>query len=210
MKLHGTSTSPYVRKVRALIIEKQLDVRFVAAANSADPASPAKRLNPLGKVPVLELDDGQVLFDSPVIAEYLDALAAPRLIPQEEAWPRWHVLRLCALADGLADAVVARLIECRRPEAQRSAQVVQREEQRVAQVIGALEEEVWRAGATPGLRPRALVGEALTLADLAVGVAVGYVDFRYPHDWRPAAPHLASWVESLCERPALRDTVPAV
>ena len=130
MKLYGSLTSPYVRKARVLIREKNLPCEFVVAdAWAAD--SPIPPLNPLGKVPVLVLDNGEVLFDSPVIVEYLDALIPPALLAAAgEA--RWQMLRWEALADGILDAVVARLLESRRPAAQQSAQNIQRQEEKIA------------------------------------------------------------------------------
>lgn len=208
MKLHGTLTSPFVRKLRALAIEKGLSLPFAPVQSALDPNSPAHALNPLAKVPVLETEDAGVLFDSPVIAEYLDALAEPRLIPHAAGPDRWHVLRLCALADGMADAVVARLLETRRPPAQQLPATLAREENRIARALAYLERDVAKAAASPSSLPRPLVGETLTLADLAVAVAIDYVDYRHPHDWRSAAPTLATWLEGIGERPSLRDTAP--
>src|SRR6266566_7283371 len=132
MKLYGSLTSPYVRKVRVLIKEKQLSVEFVAVETASD--SRIAALNPLGKVPVFERDDGLALFDSPVIAEYLDSLKTPALIPASgEA--RWQVLRWVALGDGVLDAAVSRVMESRRPEPQRSADAMKHQEGKIARAI---------------------------------------------------------------------------
>ena len=162
MKLYGSVTSPYVRKVRALALEKGLALTFEPVTVIADPQGAPRRLNPLGKVPVLACDDGEVLYDSPVIAEYLDSLGEPRLLPGPSP-ERWAVLRLCALADGLCDAVVARMMELRRPDVQRSSAVIAREEERVARVIAALTDAVGRAALAPGALPRPLVGAGFTV-----------------------------------------------
>ncbi|UCH52326.1 MAG: glutathione S-transferase N-terminal domain-containing protein, partial [Pseudomonadota bacterium] len=118
MRLYGTPTSPYVRKIRVLLAEKSIPCEFLAI-DLAAADSPAKRLNPLAKVPVLERDDGEVLFDSSVIAEYLDALKPPPLIPSAGK-ARWQVLQWHALAQGMLDATVSQFLERRRPTAQQS------------------------------------------------------------------------------------------
>src|SRR3990172_735334 len=126
MKLYGSLTSPYVRKARILIREKDLACEFVVAdAWAAD--SPIPALNPLGKVPVLALDHGDLLFDSPVIVEYLDSLKSPALLPASGA-ARWEMLRWQALADGMLDATVSRLLESRRPPEQQWAENIRRQE----------------------------------------------------------------------------------
>lgn len=198
MKLYGSETSPYVRKVRVLAHEKALDCQFVVVdAWAADSRVPA--MNPLGKVPVLERDDHSVLYDSPVIVEYLDTLKAPSLLPiAGEA--RWTALRWQALADGVLDATVARLLESRREPAQQSKKDIGRQEEKVANALGWMERQV-------GDR-QWLMGEAFSLADLVVGVALDYVDFRYPHDWRAHCPALARWHAGVRARPSFAATRP--
>lgn len=196
MKLYGSLTSPYVRKIRMLIAEKAIDCEFVVA----DPTAPDTLIpayNPLGLVPTLVRDDGSALFDSPVIAEYLDSLKAPALIPASGE-PRWQVLRWAALADGILDQTVARTMELRRPEPQRSAEVNQRREQKIARALDYAERHV-PAGAH-------LAEGRLTLADIALAAALGYIDFRYPHDWRAACPRLAAWHAGFGARAAYGDT----
>jgi glutathione S-transferase len=198
MKLYGTLTSPYVRKVRVLLREKGLAADFIEA-NPAAATSLVPTLNPLGKVPVLVRDDGEVLFDSSMIVEYLDTLAEPRLLPPEGE-VRWQVQRWHAFANGLIEAVIARLLETRRPAAQQSAERIAREEQRIAHALA------W-AEAQP--RGRAyLLEDRLTLADLVLAVALEYLDFRYPHPWRERHPRLAHWLAGLSTRPALAETQP--
>lgn len=198
MKLYGSLTSPYARKVRILIAEKALPCEFVAIDPGAS-AGPLGRLNPLGKVPVLERDDGSTLFDSPVILEYLDSLAAPALIPAAgEA--HWTVRRWEALADGIMDAVVARLIETRRPPTQQSEDVIRKQEVKVANALDFAEAQLDDAPY--------LAGRSFTVADIAFGAAVEYIDLRYPHDWRQTHARLARWHAGVAERASFRATRP--
>lgn len=198
MKLYGSLTSPYVRKCRILIREKALACEFVQAdAWAAD--SPVPRLNPLGKVPVLERDNGAALYDSPVLMEYLDSLTAPALFaPTGEE--RWAMLRLQALADGILDATVTRLLESRRPQPQQSPENIKRQEEKIARAL-AYADSVPEGGAY-------LMQNRFSIADLCLGVALEYVDFRYPHAWRAGHPRLARWLEGISQRPSFIETVP--
>lgn len=196
MKLYGTLTSPYVRKVRAFLHEKGIAHELVIEA-PADPAGNIPRLNPLGKVPVLLRSDGETLFDSPVIIDYLDGLADPRLIPPagEE---RFHALRWHALGHGVLDAVVTRLMETRRkPELQDPAVIAKQEDK----VAGALSFAETRLG---GGAP--LVGARFGIADIALAIALEYLDMRYAHDWRGRHPALARWLAAVTDRPCLKET----
>lgn len=196
MKLYGNETSPYVRKVRVLALEKGIDCPLVKA-DYADPASPMHALNPLGKIPVMERDDGSALYDSPVIVEYLDSQKAPALIPATGE-SRWQVLRMQALADGMIDATVARMLELRRPPEQQAAATVQKQETKVAHGLDWAEKE---------MRGKAwLVENRMTVADIALAVAIDYIDFRYPHDWRARCPVLAAWHREIRQRPSFVST----
>lgn len=198
MKLLGSLTSPYVRKVRVLLREKNIPHEFVVADSWA-PDSEIPGLNPLGKVPVLVLDDGDVLFDSPVICEYVDGLKAPALIPPKgEA--RLAVLRWHALAHGILDATSTRVLEYRRPVAQQSADNIVRQEGKIARALEFAERT------HPG--GPYLVQEQFTFADLALGVALDYVDLRYAHSWRVRHSRLAAWLAALITRPAFAGTEP--
>ena len=198
MKLYGSLTSPYVRKARILIREKNLACEFIVAdAWAAD--SPIPALNPLGKVPVLALDSGEALFDSPVIVEYLDALGAPALLPGSGTG-RWEMLRWQALADGMLDAAVSRLLESRRPAQQQSAENIRRQEDKIARSMEYTER---RLGQGPWL-----MENRFTLADLVMAVALEYIDFRYPHDWRGRHARLAQWLAGVSARPSLIETRP--
>lgn len=198
MKLYGSLTSPYVRKVRVILHEKKLACEFVVAdAWAAD--SPIPALNPLGKVPVLELDDGELLFDSPVILEYLDSVKMPPLLAASGE-TRWQMLCWSALADGILDAVVTRLLESRRPAEQQSAENIHRQEEKVSRSLNYIERHL-SGGAW-------LMTGRFTLADLTVAVALEYTDFRYPHDWQSRHPRLASWLAEISARPSLAETRP--
>ena len=198
MKLYGSVTSPYVRKVRVFLKEKGIACDFVMEG-PLDPAGHVAALNPLGKVPVLVRDDNDVLFDSPLIIEFLDSLGGEPLIPRDgEA--RWQVLRWHALAQGILDAVVSRLMEVRRAPEKQSPEIVTHQE---AKVIPALK---YADSAKKGLAY--LVGDRFSIADLAMGGALEYVDFRFPHDWRDRHPRLAHWLAGISTRGSFAETIP--
>jgi len=198
MKLYGSLTSPYVRKARVLLKEKSIECEFVVE-KPGDAGTRFPHLNPLAKVPVLELDDEQALYDSAVICEYLDHLSGGGLIPAVgEA--RWEVLRWHALADGIIDSVVAIFLENQRPEQSRLDEAIEKQQKKVYSAINMLNREVKNR--------EFLVGNTFTLADLAVGVALEYIDLRYPHDWRSQIPELSFWLASISARPSFQETVP--
>ncbi len=201
MKLIGTPTSPYTRKARVALIEKRLECEFVNDAPNT-PSSTVANLNPLGKIPVLVLDDESTLFDSRVIVEYLDS-ASPgnRLIPEEKR-PRIHVRRWEALADGCTDAAVAIFVERRRPETQQSPDWIARQQGKVDRALQEMADEL---AAKPWC-----AGDFFTLADIAVGCCLGFLDLRLPDQpWRRSHPNLARLAEKLSQRQSFRDTVPA-
>lgn len=197
MKLYGSVTSPYVRKVRIVIQEKQLPVEFVAEG-PADPVGHVSALNPLSQVPVLQRDNGEGLFDSPVIVEYLDSLRGTPLIPVAgEA--RWTVLRWHALGQGMLDATIARMLEGRRDADKQLPAAIAKHERKITQCMEFAESRVGDGF---------LVDQRFTLADISLGVALGYIDLRYAHDWRSRFPRLARWAEPILARPSFRDTAP--
>jgi len=199
MKLYGSLTSPFVRKVRMVLREKGIAHEFIVEGAN-DAAGNVARLNPLHAVPVLERDDGEVLFDSPLICEYLDSLTpAPRLYPAGGE-PRWQALRWHALGHGMMEATVTRLIESRKSEACRDAAVLALHESRIAAALGHAATRVPAVGF--------LVGGQLTIADIAMMVALEYVDLRYPHDWRGHHPQLAGWLASHATRASVAETRP--
>ena len=200
MKLIITPTSPFARKVRIVMAEKRIDCESeIDIPWEADTRVP--EFNPLGKVPVLVLDDGTTLFDSRVIVEYLDTISpVHRLIP-EGGRQRIQVRRWESLADGIAEAAALVFLERKRPEAQQSPEWILRQEQKVFRGIEAMAEELgdksW------------CTGEFFNLADIAVGCALGYLDFRFPEiEWRRGHANLAQLADKLSQHASFKDTMP--
>jgi len=203
LKLIGTQTSPYVRKVRIVMAEKKLECQFVQEDPwAADTTLPDT--NPLGKVPCLVMEGGEAVFDSRVIVEYLDTLSpVGKLIPTGGR-ERAEVKTWEALSDGLLDAAVAARLEQTWPHraaSERSQAWIDRHLDKIHHALKAM---------SLGLGDRTHChGIHLTLADIAVGVALGYLDFRFPAiDWRADYPNLARLHERLMQRPSFRDTLP--
>lgn len=202
MKLIGTPTSPYTRKVRVVLAEKRIDYEFVIdSPNDAETRVPT--YNPLGKVPVLITDDGTTLFDSRVIVEYLDnASPVAKLIP-EDTRHRIQVRRWEALADGCTDATVATVMEKRRPAAKQSAGVIASQQGKIDRALEVMSEEL-------GTRAWCS-GDLYNLSDIAVGCCLDYLALRLPdRNWRKAYPNLARLAEKLAQRPSFKDTAPPV
>jgi glutathione S-transferase len=198
MKLYGSLTSPYVRKARVLIKEKKIPCELVVE----DPwpeTSPIPARNPLGKVPVLEIGPDSYLFESAFVTHYLDHLDGKPLQPADPAG-YWQSQWWQALGNGIIDAVIARILESRRPVDKQWADKFAREESRVHRAIAAAE------SAFGG--DKFLVGKRFTMADLVMGVALQYVDFRYAHDWRSRAPKIARWHAGIAARPSFEETLP--
>lgn len=200
MKLIISPTSPYARKVRIVMAEKRID--YEPEVDSPwDKDTHVPDYNPLGKVPVLVMDDDTTLFDSRVIIEYLDNVTpVSRLIPNDTR-QRIQVKRWEALTDGICDAAVAAVMERRRPETQQSADWIVRQEQKIFRGLEAMSEELgektW------------CTGDFYTLADIAAGCALGYLDLRFPGIlWRDAHANLARLADKLAARPAFKDTAP--
>lgn len=201
MKLIGSLTSPFVRKVRIVAMEKHIDLEFVVDVPWT-PDTKVPEANPLGKVPVLVMEDGSTLFDSRVIAEYLDTVTpVSRLIPegnrQRIAVKRWE-----ALADGIVDAAALIFLErTRRAPEHQSQEWIVRQEQKVFRGLEAMSEDLGEK--------RFCTGETMNLADIAVGCCLGYLDFRFPEiQWREAHPNLARLAEKLFAMEPFRQTVP--
>jgi glutathione S-transferase len=201
MKLIIALPSPYARKARVALIEKGIEIDIVVE-NPWLPATAVPAANPLGKVPVLVLDDGRALHDSKVIIEYLDTLGAPPdLIPRT---PELRVLhkQIEAVADGVSDAVVLITLERARPAPMRSNDWVERQRNKIlagtAELSRLLSDEEWfsRAG--------------LGIGEIATGCTLGYLDLRFPEfDWRVAGPNLARLYTRLSNRPSFAQTAPA-
>jgi glutathione S-transferase len=200
VKLIGSLSSPFVRKVRVVLAEKRIDYEFVVDIPS-EPGTRVPESNPLGKVPVLLTDDGTKLFDSTVIVEYLDSVSpVARLIP-EPVRQRIHVRRWEALADGIMDAGVLMMYEHRRPAESQSAAVIERQR-------GKVERALAFAAADLGDR-HWCSGDAYSLADIALGCALGYLDFRFGDiDWRGAYPNLGRHADKLFGQPPFTATAP--
>lgn len=200
MKLFASLTSPYARKIRVILAEKALPFELVVdspwEANTRVPT-----VNPLGKVPALVTDAGDIFFDSPVIAGYLETLdAAPRLLPAD-ALAAVRVRQNEALADGITDAAVAALLESRRPDGERSEREIARQLEKVERALVELER---RAASRDWLD-----GDRMQLGDVAAGCALGYLDLRFPKiDWRGRHPALAALAARLFARPSFTATVP--
>ncbi len=200
MKLIGSLTSPYVRKVRIVLAEKKFDYDFVVDSPWGEDTRVPQH-NPLGKVPVLLLDEDVPLYDSRVIVEYLDNVTPNnRLIPASGR-ERIMVKRWEALADGVLDAAVTALLESRRPDGERSASWMERQQDKVTEGLRTLAEDL---GEQPWCH-----GTAYSLADIAAGCAVGYLAFRFPdRDWRGDHPNLGRLYDKLMQRPSFQETVP--
>jgi glutathione S-transferase len=197
MKLLGTDTSPYTRKVRLVLAEKGIPFTFEVAP-PREPGSEVPRTNPLGRVPTLLLDDGTAIYDSPVICEYLDGLNdRPVLIPRTDPAARMRVRRWEALADGIMDSAVAVRLESLRPADRQDPAVLALHGNAITRALahaaGKLAGRTW------------CEGDGLTLADLALVSALLYLDLRLPErDWRGTHPELRDWSARILERPSLK------
>ncbi|MDB5807592.1 MAG: glutathione S-transferase [Betaproteobacteria bacterium] len=201
MKLIGSNASPYVRKVRIVMAEKKIDFEHVIE-NPWTPDTKVPESNPLGKIPCLVMEDGGAVFDSRVIVEYLDTInPVNKLIP---ASGRARVEVRCweALGDGICDAAILTRLEGQRPKAQQSATWIARQ-------MGKVEQGLAAAARGLGDKPWC-AGNNFTLADIATGAALGYLDFRFPQvEWRSTYPHLVKLADKLATRPSFADTAPA-
>lgn len=201
MKLIGSVTSPYVRKVRVVMAEKKLDYSLeldnVWGADTSIHLS-----NPLGKVPCLVMEDGSTMYDSRVIAEYLDTLTPVCKLLPPNGRDRADVKVWEALADGVLDAaVLVRLERTLRPKEQQSEPWMERQMGKVYAGLNVMSNNL---GDAPFC-----MGNHYTLADVAVGCALGWLLFRFPEiAWRTEYPNLARLFDKLSERQSFKDTVP--
>ena len=204
MKLLGSGSSPYVRKVRVVMAEKKLEYTFVMEDVWAQETNIANS-NPLGKVPCLIMEGGEALFDSRVIVEYLDTLSpVGKLIPAVGR-ERAEIKTWEALADGILDASILARLELTwagRSKAQRSQAWVDRQMRKVTDSLKAMSHGL-------GDKPYC-AGIHLSLADIAAGCALGYLDFRFPQlPWRSDFPNLVKLHDKLMQRASFADTLPA-
>jgi len=199
MKLHWSPRSPFVRKVMIVVHELGLAERITCVRTvvaTTRPHIPLMAENPLSKIPTLVLDDGTVLYDSPVVCEYLDSLhAGPRLIPADIA-PRMTALRRQALGDGFLDFLLQ--LRNERERAHPSEVHLASFTTKRHAVLAALEGE---AGA--------LASSPFSIGHIAIGCALCYLDFRFAdHDWRTPHPAIARWHGEFCARPSVQATEP--
>jgi glutathione S-transferase len=182
--------SPFGRKARIAVSVLGLDGKVkIEPASTQDDSDPIKAQNPLGKVPVLILDDGSALFDSPVILEYLDGLAGGGKILPRDGKARFDALRLEALCDGILDASVLIVYEGRyRPAEMKVQKWLDLQAGKVQRGLAALEAQ------PPGLDQPPTVGQ------ITAACALGYRDFRFGEGWRKDHPKLADWLTTFASR----------
>jgi glutathione S-transferase len=202
MKLIGALTSPYVRKVRIVMAEKRLD--FQMELEDVWNNDTIMKSNPLGKVPTLVMEGGEAVFDSRVIVEYIDTLSpVGKLIP-DRGRERTEVRTWEALADGVMDAAILARLEQKwagRAEAQRSPAWIDRQMDKVHASLSAMSKGLGDKPFCSGIH--------FSLADIATGCALGYLDFRFSHiDWRSQYPNLAKLEAKLAQRQSFIDTLP--
>lgn len=200
LELLFSPASPYARKCRIIIIEKglQSQVKQTLTPPFENPVELIE-VNPLGTVPALRLNTGEVLCESPVICEYLDSLSSdPGFYPAEYSG-RFQVLALAALADGIIDAAMACVLETRRPEQMYYAEWVARKENAILRTLKTInelkltEDYPWHIGS------------------MGTAVALEYLNFRLSHlEWRNKFPALAGWLGAVCQKPSMRQTAPDI
>ena len=200
MKLVGSLTSPYVRKVRVVLAEKRIGYNFDVDI-PWNVGSHVPDYNPLGKVPVLIMDDGAALFDSRVIVEYLDsAYPLSRLIPESNR-DRIMVKRWEALADGISDAAATIFLERKRPDTLQNLEWITRQQKKVTLGLEAAAREL--------CDKKWCEGNAYSLADIALCCTLGFLVFRFPEiEWRNTFPNLANLADTLEGRVSFKETAP--
>ncbi len=199
MQLRYSPTSPYVRKVMVTAMEAGLDDKIEKVpTNPWDPETDLPKDNPIGKVPALKTDGGDVLFDSAVICEFLDAQHEGDTLFPAAGDSRWTVLKLHALADAILDAAVMTVLEGKRSKELQSKDWVERQKKAINRSLDTLEQSVSE-----------IDGMRLSIAHIVIGCALGYLDFRKPvADWREGRPKLAKWYKEFSKRPSMQATVP--
>lgn len=199
MKLCYSALSPFVRKVRATAIEHNLLGKIeIVDSDHSDMFKGINPANPLGKVPSLTLENGDVLFDSFVICEYLDSIGSgPSLFPAAGR-DRWQVLTLHAMANGMTDAAYQRRVDSILPEGEGSPSWNGRLKLSMESCLNEMEKQAEG------------YGDTVNIGTIAVGCALGYHDFRFGDEqWRNGRPKLAKWYEKFAARPSLAQTAPA-
>lgn len=200
MKLLGTNTSPYVRKVRLVLLEKNIPHTYIVDAPN-DPGSQVARVNPLGRIPALIMDSETCVYDSTVIAEYVDTLNdTPVLIPRHDALLRMRVKRWEALADGIMDSAILVRNERTRPAEKQEADNITHHSVTIGHAL--------THAATQLGKNEWCEGNSITLADLALSSALVYLDLRLPElNWRAQHADLAAWFARMSDRPSMRTSL---
>jgi glutathione S-transferase len=198
MKLYIATPSPFARKARITLLEKQIPHEIIID-NPWQPESRIKDLNPLAKIPTLVLDDGRVIHDSKVIFEYLE-LERPGHLPADKHGKIAHRLAE-VVADGICDAVVMTFLENQRPEGSRSQFWLSRQAEKIRAGVHELDRQLLPSGSFTALD--------IGLAEIATGSTLGYLDLRYSdYNWRTDAPNLLKLFERLMKRTSFKQTVP--
>ena len=198
MQIYYSRTSPYSRKVRMVVLEKKLQHNVEELiCNPFDEIPSLWAANPLGKVPTLITDTGDVLYDSPVICEYLDSLTDEIQLIPSSGMARWQVRRWEALTDGILDSAYNIVMERRRSPENQSQQWIQQKLKDITRAVHQINQDMKK------------IPENLSLAHLALGVTLGYLDFRL-HDfaWRELGQSLANWYDAFVTRPSMIQTQP--
>jgi glutathione S-transferase len=196
LKLYTNAASPFGRKCRVIARELGLKLEEINISPFQDPGM--RRINPLGKIPALVLDDGSVLIDSPVICEYLNHVGGGKFFPGMSIFRnhtgRWKALGLQALGDGLADATVAWVLMGRENPVPEMART--RQHETILAALDALE--------------KVKFAKDPTIGEISVACALGYMEFRLTDlDWKSAHPNLSGWYAQFCQYPSMKDTAPA-
>lgn len=199
MKLIGSYTSPFVRKISILLLEKGITFEFVNEL-PYNAENGVAQYNPLGKVPALVTDNGELWFDSPIIAEYIEQLGiAPAMLPGKPL-ASLKVRQIEALADGIMDAGLVIVRELARPVAQQSESELLRQREKINRSLDALERYLVEGTIKP---------ETVDLGTIAIACAVGYLNYRHVSPgWCVNRPHLVKLVETLFQRESFARTEP--
>jgi glutathione S-transferase len=200
MKLIGSLTSPYARKVRIVLAEKKIEYEF-EVDSPWTPETNVPHVNPLGKIPVLVLDDNTVLFDSRVIVEYLDNVAPNNKLMPAPNRERTEVKRWEALADGVCDAAALIFLERKRPPKQQGKEWLARQEDKIVRSLEFMSTQLGEGSWC--------MGTHFSLADIATACALGYLAFRFPEiKWREKHLNLARLFDKLTLRQSVAETAP--
>ena len=207
MKLRHSNTSPFVRKVMVAAYELGLDNRIERIPTAVAPTKrndDVVRENPLVKIPALTTDDGLVIYDLPVICEYLDSLTSGAKLFPADGKPRWLALRQQALGDGILDAAILGRYEALRPREFQWQEWTDAQLRKVRGALSALEMEC------EANELQDVPGENLpSIGQLTIGCALGYLDFRYASEvWRERHRRLAAWFETFAKRRSMQETIP--